>query len=60
MSNLEFLGQLKPQRLSSFEEDFKRSQSEFRSDELSRKLRRSKNHVIEPLGTTYERFPEEA
>jgi hypothetical protein len=60
MSNLEFLGQLKPQRLSSFEEDFKRSRAEFRRDELSRKLRRSNNHVIEPLETTYERFPEEA
>lgn len=59
MSNLEFLGQLKPQRLSSFEEDFKRSQTEFRRDELSRKLRRSNNHVTQPLETTYERFPEE-
>jgi len=60
MKNLEFLGQLKPQKLTSFEEDFERSRAEFRRDELSRKLRRSNNHVIEPLETTYERFPEEA
>jgi len=60
MSNLEFLGQLKPKKLTSFEEDFKRSQAEFRSDELSRKLRRSNNYLMEPQETTYERFPEEA
>lgn len=59
MSNLQFLGQLKPQRLSSFEEDFKRSQSEFRRDESSRKFHRSSNHVIEPLETSYERLPED-
>ena len=60
MSNLEFLGQLKPQRLSSFEEDLKKSQAEFRRDELSRKLRRSKKPIAEPPEITYERFPEEA
>jgi hypothetical protein len=60
MSNLEFIGQLKPKKLTSFEEDFKRSREEFRSDELSRKVRRLKKSISEPLEITYERFPEES
>lgn len=59
MSTLEFLGQIKPKRLTSLEEDFKKSRAEFRQDELNRALRRSARINQEPLETTYERFPEE-
>lgn len=56
MSNLEFLGQIKPKRLTSLEEDYKRSQEEFRKDELNRALRHSGKLKQEPLETIYERF----
>ena len=59
MSDIEFLGQIKPKRLTSLEEDFKRSQDEFRKDELNRALRRSGKINQESTETTYERFPEE-
>jgi hypothetical protein len=59
MSDIEFLGQIKPKRLTSLEEDFKRSQAEYRKDELNRALRRSGKINQESVETTYERFPEE-
>lgn len=59
MSNIEFLGQIKPKRLTSLEEDFKSSQAEFRKDEVNRALRRSGKINHESMETTYERFPEE-
>lgn len=59
MSNLEFFGQIKLKRLTSLEEDFKRSQAEYRKDELNRALRRSGKINQESVETTYERFPEE-
>lgn len=59
MSDIEFLGQVKPKRLTSLEEDFKKSQAEFRKDELNRALRRSGKINQESTETTYERFPEE-
>lgn len=59
MSNLEYMGQIKPRKLTSLEEDYKKSQAEFRKDELNRVLRRSGKPKQEPVETTYERFPEE-
>ena len=59
MSNLEYMGQIKPRKLTSLEEDYKRSQAEFRKDELNRALRRSGKLKQEPVETIYERFPEE-
>ena len=59
MSDIEFLGQIKPKRLTSLEEDFERSRAEFRKDELNRALRRSGKMNQESTETTYERFPEE-
>lgn len=59
MNDIEFFGQIKPQRLSSFEEDFKKSRYEFRKDELNRTLRLAGKLNTEVLETTYERFPEE-
>lgn len=59
MSDIEFLGQIKPKRLTSLEEDFKRSRAEFRRDEQNRALRRSGKINQESIETTYERFREE-
>ena len=54
MSELEFVGRMNPQRLTSLAEDFKKEQAEFLSDEASRKVRRVAPKPI--LETTYERF----
>lgn len=59
MSNLEYIGQVKHQRLTSLEEDFKRDQDQFRKDELDRVFRRSGKVKAEVREITYERFPEE-
>lgn len=54
MEELEFVGCMNPQRLTSFAEDFKREQAEFRSDEAKRKAGRV---TVKPaLESTYERF----
>ena len=53
------MGQIKARKLTSLEEDYKRSKAEFRKDELNRALRRSGKLKQEPLETIYERFPEE-
>lgn len=56
MEELEFVGLMNPRRLTSFAEDFKKEQEEFRSDELKRKSRKG---TPEPLiEVTYERFPD--
>ena len=60
MSDIEFFAKVSPKRLTSFEEDFKRDQAQFRKDELDRALRRSGKVKSEPQEITYERFPEEA
>ena len=59
MSDIEFFAKLKPQRLTSLDDDFKKEQSQFLKDELDRALRRSGKLKPEPHETTYERFPEE-
>lgn len=58
-SNLEFMGKLKLQRLTSLEEDFKREQAQFREDELDRALRRAGKLKPDPIETSYERYPEQ-
>ncbi|WP_415836170.1 hypothetical protein [Polynucleobacter antarcticus] len=50
---------MKPRRLTSLEEDFKRDREQFQKDELDRALRRAGKLVVEPVETTYERDPEE-
>lgn len=60
MSDIEFLGKVIFNRVTSLEEDFKKSQDEFRRDELNRTLRRSGKIKENPLVITYERFPEES
>ncbi len=60
MSDAEFFAKVKPQRLASLDEDFKKEQAQFLKDELDRALRRSGRAKPEPQETTYERFPEEA
>ena len=60
MSDAEFFAKLKPQRLTSLDEDFKKEQAQFLKDELDRALRRSGKVKPEPQEITYERFPEEA
>ena len=55
MSNLEFLGKINPQRLKSWDEEFREEREQFFKDEKDRELRRSGKLVkIEPE-TTYER-----
>ena len=41
MSDAEFFAKVMPKRLTSFAEDFKKSQDEFRQDEKNRGLRRA-------------------
>jgi hypothetical protein len=54
MGELEFVGRINTQRLTSLAEDFKREQAEFRSDEAKRKVGRT---ILKPaLEPTYERF----
>jgi len=58
-SDIEYMGKLNPQRLTSLSEDFERERAQFRKDEQNRALRRSGELKPEPIETTYERFPEE-
>ena len=60
MSDAEFFAKVKPKRLTSLDEDFKKEQAQFLKDELDRALRRSGKVKPEPQEVTYERFPEEA
>jgi hypothetical protein len=54
MGELELVGRMNPQRLTSFAEVFKSEQAEFRSDEAKRKAGRV---TVKPaLEPTYERF----
>lgn len=58
-TDVTFVGQMKFERLTSLEEDFKRERAQFQKDELDRALRRAGKLVDEPIETTYERDPEE-
>jgi hypothetical protein len=59
MSDVEFFAKLNPQRLTSLDEDFKLWRKEFQEDERRNALKRAGNLNVEPVETTYERFPEE-
>ena len=59
MSDIEFFSKLKPQRLTSLDEDFKAWREEFQGDEKRNALKRAGKPQAEPIETTYERFPEE-
>ena len=56
MNELEFVGRMNPQRLTSLAEDFKREQEEFRSDEAKRKAGKVTSKPV--MEVTYERFPD--
>lgn len=59
MNDIEYLGKVTFNRLTSLEEDSKSQQAQFYKDEQARKLRRSGIIKQENTPTTYERFPEE-
>ncbi|CAM3612232.1 hypothetical protein [Polynucleobacter brandtiae] len=59
MNDIEFFAKLNPKPLTSLEEDFKAWRKEFQEDEKRNALRRASKLNPEPVGTTYERFPEE-
>jgi hypothetical protein len=55
MTELEFIGKVNPQRVKSWNEEFREEREQFFKDEKDRELRRSGKLVkIEPE-TTYER-----
>lgn len=58
MADLEFLGRVRMNRLTSLEEDFKESRRQFRQDEADREARRKGLGKV-VLETTYERLPED-
>ncbi|MDH6155236.1 hypothetical protein M2124_001519 [Polynucleobacter sphagniphilus] len=55
MSDLEFVGQMKSQRLKSWDEEFREEREQFFKDEKDRELRRSGKLVKVELETKYER-----
>jgi len=60
MDDVEFFAKVKPQRLTSLDEDFRAWRKEFQEDEKRNILKRAGKLKVEPVETTYERFPEEA
>ena len=58
MGDIEFLGPVKMNRLTSLEEDFKESRRQFRQDEADREARRKGLGKV-VLETTYERLPDD-
>ncbi len=59
MSEIEFFAKIKPKQLASLAEEFKEWQTAFLADEKRNTLKRTRKAPLEPLETTYERFPEE-
>jgi hypothetical protein len=55
MTKLEFLGQIKPQKLKSWDEEFREEREQFSRDEKDRELRRSGKLVKEVSELRYER-----
>jgi hypothetical protein len=55
MSDLEFVGQIKSQRLKSWDEEFREEREQFFKDEKDRELRRSGKLVKELVELKYER-----
>jgi hypothetical protein len=56
---MEFFSKLKPQRLTSLDEDFKAWRNEIQEDEKQNALRRAGKLNPEAIEITYERLPEE-
>ena len=56
----EFFAKVKPQRLTSLDEDLKAWRKEIQEDERRNALKRAGKLEPEPTETTYERFPQEA
>lgn len=59
MADIEFFAKLNPKRLTSLDEDFKAWRKEIHEDDKRNALKRAGKLKVEPLETTYERFPEE-
>lgn len=59
MSVVEFFAKVKPQRLTSLDEDFKAWRKEIQEDDKRNALKRSGKLKTEPIETTYERFDKE-
>jgi hypothetical protein len=59
MSDLEFFAKLKPERLTSLEEDFRVWRKEFQEDERLNALKMVGTSNPKSVETTYERFEEE-
>ena len=59
VSDIEFFAPVKPQRLTSLDEDFKAWRKEMQEDDKLNALRRAGKLKPEPVETTYERLPEE-
>ena len=57
MSDIEFFAKLNPKRLTSLDEDFKAWRKEIQEDEKRNALNRAGKLKVEPVETTYERFP---
>ena len=60
MDDVEFFAKVKPQRLTSLDEDFRAWRKKLQEDEKRNTLKRAGKLKAEPVETTYERFPEEA
>ena len=55
MSDLEFVGKINPQRLKSWDEEFREEREQFFKDEKDRELRRSGKSIKEVTELRYER-----
>ena len=55
MSDLEFLGKFNPQRLKSWDEEFREEREQFFKDEKDRELRRLGKSIKEVTELRYER-----
>ena len=55
MTDLEFVGKMNPQRLRSWEEEFREEREQFYKDERDRELRRSGKLVEAEIELKYER-----
>ena len=55
MSELEFVGKMNPQRLKSWDEEFREEREQFFKDEKDRELRRLGKSINEVTELRYER-----
>ena len=59
MSDIEFFAPVKPQRLTSLDEDFKAWRKQMQDDDKLNALRRAGKLNPVPVEAAYERFPED-